>query len=112
MAVFDQVQGFGSDGMNAALKSFDALSKGAQTAAAEMADYTRRSFADGMSAAEKLAAAGGIGPFMEIQNQVLRSGYEGFVQQATRLGEVASDTAREAFAPLENLVAKTAGRQV
>jgi hypothetical protein len=108
MVQIDTVQKFGRDGVEAAMKSFGALSKGAQAAAVEAADYAKRSFEQGSATAEKLVAARTFQTVAEVQGEYLRSVYEGLVTQATRMGELMTSTAKEAFAPVEGLVAKTA----
>jgi hypothetical protein len=50
----DDLQQFGKDNMDAAMKSFGALSKSAQAIAIEMADYSKKVFEQGTAAAEKL----------------------------------------------------------
>ena len=106
MVQLDTVQKFGKDGADAAMRSFGAVSKGAQSAAVEVADYAKRSFEQGSAAAEKLAGVRTLDKVLEIQTDYLRSSYESFVSQVGKMGELATATAREAFAPMESLVAK------
>lgn len=108
MMQFDTMQKFGKDGADAVLKSFGALSKGAQTAAVETADFAKRSFEQGSATAEKLVGVRTMDRAMEIQGEFLRMSYEGLVAQATKMGELAANTVKEAYAPVEGLVAKTA----
>ena len=107
MVQFDTVQKFSKDGGDAVMKSLGVLSQGAQTAAAEIADYTKRSFEQVSSMTEKLVGARSLDKAVEIQTAFVRSSYESFVAQASKMGELATNTTREAFAPMENLVAKT-----
>ena len=43
---------------------------------------------------------------MQIQQDFAKTSYEGFVAQATRIGELYANLAREAFRPLESAFAK------
>ncbi len=43
---------------------------------------------------------------IEIQTDYAKSAYEGFVSQATKMGELYADLAKEAYKPFETLVAK------
>jgi hypothetical protein len=106
MMQFDTFQKFSKDGMDAALSSFSAFSRGIQSAAVEAADYAKRSFEQSSAAGEKLASARTLDTAVEIQGEFLRSAYEGFVSQATKMGELAAATAKEAYAPVEGLVVK------
>lgn len=106
MVQLDNVQKFGKDGADAVMKSFGAMSKGAQSAAVEVADYAKRSFEQSSAMAEKLVGVRTLDKAMELQGEFMRSAYEGFVAQAGKMSELATATAREAFAPMESLVAK------
>ncbi len=41
-----------------------------------------------------------------MQNDYLKSSYEGFVTEATKLGELYLDFAKEAYKPFEGVMAK------
>lgn len=103
---FDTIQTFGREAFQASFESFGALSRGAQATAAEVADYAKRSLEETGSAVEKLMGTRTVEKAFEIQGDFLRTSYEGFVAQASKVGELATGTAKEAFAPLEGLVAK------
>jgi hypothetical protein len=53
MSAFD-IQGFGKENIDAALKSADAMTKGMQAMATEAVDYSKRSFDASGAAVEKL----------------------------------------------------------
>lgn len=105
---FDDVQKFGKDNVDATLRSFGALSKGAQAIAAEVADYSKRSFEDGSKVVEKLVGAKSVEKAIEIQTDYAKTAYEGFVTQATKIGELYLDAAKEAYKPFESAFAKAA----
>ena len=105
---FDQFQKFGQENVDAALKSFGAVSKGAQAIATEAADFARKSFEQGTATFEKLVGAKSLDKAIEIHTDYLKTSYEGFVAQSTKLTELYANVAKEAFKPLEGIVAKTA----
>lgn len=107
MMQFDSFQTFGKDGADAALASLGALSRGFQSAALEAVDYAKRSFEHGSQTVEKLAGARSMDTAVAIQGEYLRSAYEAFVSQASKMGELATATAKDAYAPMEGLVART-----
>ena len=45
---------------------------------------------------------------IEIQTEFAKSAYEGFVAQATKMGELYSDLAKETYKPFEAYAAKAA----
>ena len=104
---FDQFQKFGQENVDAALKSFGAVSKGAQAIATEAADFARKSFEQGTATVEKLVGAKSLDKAIEIHTDYLKTSYEGFVAQSTKITELYANVAKEAFKPLEGIVAKT-----
>ncbi|HEY7665597.1 MAG TPA: phasin family protein [Xanthobacteraceae bacterium] len=105
----DEMQQLGKDQMDAAMKSFGALSKSMQAIALEMADYSKKLFEQGSAATEKLIGAKSLDKAIEVQSDYAKSAYEGFVAQATRLGDLYADLAKEAYKPFENQFGKSAG---
>jgi len=105
---FEDMQKVGKDNMDLAMKSFGTVSKGMQAIAVEMADYSKKSFEDGAAVFEKLAGAKSFDKAFEIQTDYAKSAYEGFVAQSTKISELFADLAKEAYKPVEGLVAKAA----
>ena len=104
----DEMQQFGKDNMDAAMKSFGALSKSMQAIAVEMADYSKKLFEQGTAATEQLIGAKSLEKAIEVQTDYAKSSYEGFVAEATKLGELYADLAREAYKPFESQFGKVA----
>ena len=98
----DDLQQFGRDNMDAAVKSFGALSKSVQAIAVEMADYSKKVFEQGTAATEKLIGAKSLEKAIEVQSDYAKSSYESFVAEATKLGELYADLAKEAYKPFES----------
>jgi hypothetical protein len=105
MIQFDAIQKQGKESLDAVMASFGALSRGAQAAAAEAAEFAKRSAEQTSAATEKLSGARTVESAIQIQGEYVRTGYESLVTQASKMGALAATTAREAFAPVENLVA-------
>jgi phasin family protein len=102
----DDMQKLGQDNMDATLKSFGAVSKGVQAIAVEFADYSKKSFDEGTAAIEKLFGAKTIEKAIEVQSDFVKSTYEGFVAEATKLGELYADLAKESYKPFETYLGK------
>jgi len=103
---FEDIQKLGKDNMDATMTSFGALSKGFQTIAAELADYSKKVFEEGTAATEKLFGAKSLDKAIEVQSDYVKSAYEGFVSQSTKLGELYAGVAQEAYKPFESYIAK------
>ena len=103
---FDEIQQIGKENADAAMKTFGAVSKGAQAIAVEVADYSKKSFEEGTQVFEKLAGVKSVEKAIELQQAYLKDAYEGFVAKATKIGELYTDLAKEAYKPLEGYIAK------
>ncbi|HHZ08528.1 MAG TPA: phasin family protein [Rhizobiales bacterium] len=104
---FEDANKFGKEFLDANLKSLATLSKSVQAIAVEAGEYTKKSFESGSAALEKLFSAKSLDKAFEIQTDFAKQAYEGFVAEATKLGELYVETARDAYKPFEGLVTKT-----
>ena len=102
----DEMQKLGKDNVEAAVKAFGVTSKGFQAIAAEVTNYSKKSFEDGTAAVERLLGAKTLEKAIEIQSEYAKTAYEGFVAEATKLGELYADLAKEAYRPFEGYLAK------
>src|ERR1700675_1272431 len=102
----DEINKLGKDSMEMAMNSFGAWSKSAQAIATEVADYSKKSVEGSAAHWEKLIGAKSVEKALEVQSEYLKSSYEGFVAEATKLGELYVDFAKEAYKPFESAYAK------
>jgi phasin family protein len=105
---FEDVQKLGKDGLDNAVKAMTALTKGYQAIAAELVDYTKKSFEDGSASIEKIAAVKSLDKAIELQSDYAKSAYEAAVARATKIGELYTDLFKEVFKPYEAAMAKFA----
>ncbi|CAN7354092.1 MULTISPECIES: phasin family protein [Aminobacter] len=103
---YEDFSKYGKDFVDTGLKSFASLSKGAQAIATETTDYTKKSFETGAATFEKLLGVKSLEKAVEIQTDYAKQAYEGFVAEATKLGELYAELAKDAYKPFESLVAK------
>lgn len=102
----EELQQLSKDSIENAMKTFGTFSKSAQAIAVEVADYTKTSFEQGTAALEKLLGAKTVEQAIEIQQTYLKSAYEGAVAQATKLGELYTEMAKESYKPFESTFGK------
>ncbi len=102
----DQCQKFGKEQLETASSVAASLAKGLQTIAAETLDYSKKSIESRSAFVEELLSAKSLDDAIQIQSEHATSAYEGFVAQATKLGELYTILAKEAFKPLESTLAK------
>ncbi len=98
---FDDIQKFGKEQMDRTLASFEAVGKGVQALAVEVADYQKKSFEEGSAALEKLASVRSLDKAIEVQTDIARQSYESFVGRATKMTELYAGLARDAYKPFE-----------
>ena len=103
---FDEIQKLSKDNTDAVMQSFGAASKGAQAIAVEVTDYSKKAFEEGTAAFEKLLGAKSFEKVIELQQDYLKGAYEGFVTQATKIGELYANVAKEAYKPYESYLGK------
>ena len=60
----------------------------------------------GRAATEKLIGAKSLEKAVEVQSDYVKSSYESFVAEATKLGELYADLAREVYKPFESQFGK------
>ncbi len=103
---FEEIQQASKENIDLAVKSVSNVSKSAQAIAAEIADYSKKSFEESTAALEKLFGAKSLEKAFEVQSEYAKAAYEGFVAESTKLGEMYSALAKESYKPFESLLAK------
>ena len=103
---FEDASKLGKEMMDTGLQSAAALSKGAQAIAAESAEYTKKSFEAGSSAMEQILGARSLEKAIEVQTDYARKAYEAFIAEATKMGQLYADLAKDAYKPFESVVTK------
>lgn len=102
----EEMQKFGKDSMETMMSSFGAWSKSAQAIAVEITDFSKKSIEDSAAAWERLMGAKSLEKAMQVQSDYLKSSYEDFVAEATRLSGLYAGLAKEAYKPFEGALAK------
>ena len=105
---FEDFQKLGKENVDTCMKQFGTVSKGWQTIATEFADYSKKSFEHGSATLESLLGAKSLEKAIEIQSDYVKTAYEGFVAEASKMGELYTDLAKETYKPLEGIIAKVA----
>jgi hypothetical protein len=104
---FEDFQKFSKEQFEAAASTSTSLTKSFQTIATEAADYSKKSLESHTAFLEKLLGAKSIESAIQIQSEYLKTSYARLIAQATKLGELYANVAREAIKPIELAVAKT-----
>ncbi len=102
----EDLQKLGKENMDVMMQSVGVMTKGLQGIAVEMADFQKKSFEDSASAMEKLAASKSLDKAFEAQTDYVKSAYEGVVGEMTKIGEMYTEIARDAYKPYETIMSK------
>jgi len=103
---FEDLQQVSKENIDIAMKSVGAVSKSAQAIAVEVADYSKKTFEESTAALEKLFGVKSLEKAIELQTEYAKTAYEGFVAEATKIGELYADLAKESYKPFETMLAK------
>ncbi len=106
----NDAQRMGKDQMEQFSASAAAMSRGMQALASETTDYSKRSLESMSSFVERLLGVKSVDTAIQIQSEFAKAQFEGFIAQASKVGEIYKDIAKEAFRPLE--AAMTKGKDV
>lgn len=106
MKSFEDIQKLGQSNTDAAMRMMGEWSKGWQTLATEMTDYSKRSFEEGTATFEKLLGAKTMEQAVEIQTNFAKKAYDDYMQQMSKIGSLYSELAKEAYKPVEKALAR------
>jgi phasin family protein len=91
---------FGQENVDAFVKSSEIAAKAAEGIGTEISAYSKKSFEDGVAAAQDFASAKTMTELFEKQTSFAQSAFEGFVSQATKMNEIYVAAAKDISAPL------------
>jgi hypothetical protein len=101
---FDDMQR--TNNVDAAVRSFEGPTKATLAIASEIADYSKRSSDHNIKMMENLLNARSLDKAIEVQTEYARAAYEGYVSQATKLGQLYTDLAKETFKSYQDFASK------
>ncbi|MBC8130235.1 MAG: phasin family protein [Rhizobiaceae bacterium] len=108
MNTYEDTGKMSKEAMDNAMKSFSVMTKGMQQIAAETTDFTKRSYEHSAKTFEQLAQVKSLDKVVEVQNEYAKSAYQAWVAQATKMGELYADLAKEAYKPFETMMSSAA----
>ena len=103
---FDTFQNFGKAQLEATAANASGLTKNLQAIAAEASDYTKKSLEQNTAFVEKLLSVRKFDEALALQTDFAKTSYDNFIAQVTKMGELYTGFAKEAFKPVENAIAK------
>jgi hypothetical protein len=101
MKQFEDFQKLGQGNVDSMMKAFGEWNKSWQAIAAEMTDYSKRSFEEGSQTLEKLMSAKSVEQAVEIQTTYVKRSYDEYMHQMSKIGGMYAEIAKEAYRPFE-----------
>ena len=91
---------------HAVLRSYGELNESFQAIGTRIADYSSRAFEDAIRAFEQLVGAKSLEHVIEIQSRYANQAYDSWAAEASKVSEMYTVLARDAFKPVGHAVAK------
>ena len=95
-------QKLGQVNVEGTMKAVTEWQKSMQAIAAEMTNYSKRSFEDSTQTLEKLMSVKSIDQAFEIQTNFAKRAYDEYMQQMNKIGGMYSEFAKVAVKPMTN----------
>jgi len=102
----EDIQGYGKDQFEQAVSCASSFQSGISAIASAYGDYGKKSYEDTKSFIEKLSGVKSLDKVLEAQNEFAKTAYETFVAESQKIAGLYGDLAKQAFKPLEGVVAK------
>ncbi len=97
----EDLQKYGKEQLEALTSSSTAVAKGLQVIAAESTEYSKKSLESGSAFVEKLLGVKSLEGAIKIQLEYTKACYDEHLAYVTKLTELYSKLAKDAFAPVE-----------
>ena len=102
----EDIQNYGKEQYETAMSHASTMQNGFSAIASAYGDYAKKSYEDGKSFAEKLSGVKSLDKALEAQSEYAKTAYETFVADSQKIAGLYGDLAKQAFKPLEGVVAK------
>jgi phasin family protein len=100
-SVSDQFQRAAEGGWEATGRAISEVNRGFQALAAEMTEYSKKTFDDAIRTWEQLIGVKSLEQAIEIQSQYAKRVYENHMTEMTKLGDIYARMVRDAAQPVE-----------
>jgi hypothetical protein len=102
----EDMQSYGKEQYETAVAHATSLQSGLSAIVSAYGDYTKKSYEDTKSFVEKLSGVKSLDKALEAQSEYAKTAYETFVADSQKIAALYGDLAKQAFKPLEGVVAK------
>jgi hypothetical protein len=106
MLKVEDIQNYGKEQLEQVVNSASSVQSGLHAIATAYGDYTKKSLEDTKAFVEKLSGVRSLDKAIEAQSEYAKSAYATFVADSQKIAGLYGDLAKQAFKPIEGLVAK------
>jgi phasin family protein len=103
------VAAFQQDNVEAVVRSSEIAAKAFEGIGSEITAFSKRSFEDGVTAAQDFASARTVTELFEKQTAFAQNAFEGWLHQTTKMNEIIAAAAKDITAPLGQRVQAASG---
>jgi len=93
---------FAKDNVDAVIAASNAYAKGLEVLTSELMNFSKNSLEESVAATKALFGAKTLQEMIELQTSITSTAFDKVISQTTRVGEVATKVAQEAFEPLNS----------
>ena len=97
---FEGMSAMGQENIDALVKSSEIAARAAEGIGSEMSAFSKKSFEDGVAAAQDLAASKSLTELFEKQTSFAQQAFEGWMHQATKMNEICVAAVKDITAPI------------
>ena len=90
----------GKKNIEAAVESVTAATRGAEALSAQALAFSKKSWEDGVSAAQALASAKSVQEVIELQTAFAKSAMEAYLSEVTKMTDTMSASVKDSFKPI------------
>ena len=101
---FEDFQNFTKTQLELAAVTSKSFVKGLQAIAAETTDYSKKSLQGGTAFLETLRGVKSLESAIQLQSEYAKASYADFVAQATKIGELYSNLAKDTLKSIETAI--------
>ncbi len=110
LGALNEVNAASKRNLEAVVESVTAATRGAETLGAQTLAYSKKSWEDGVNAAQQLAAAKSIQEAIEVQTSWAKGAIEAYLSEMTKAADIVSASVKDSFKPLNERATATVER--
>lgn len=100
LATLNEVNTYSKKNLEAVVASVTAATKGAEALGAQVMAFSKKSMEDQVAAAKALAGAKSVQEAVELQTAWVKAAMEGYLAEASKMGEVVAASVKDSVKPL------------